>query len=151
MAAPLKINRKELSLKNSDAISQRHRRLDFLPFVLLALIIGGCANLDLSNSNEEALDGLREAGSDFSQTHPFDFYFYHADKEGAESICKDLSAYGFRIAVKEGALGGEWLCLASYTMLPSIENLTQIELLFEEMIEIHGGEYDGWETIIITK
>ena len=121
----------------------------FFVLALIIVIISGCANLDLAGTDEEALESLREVGSDFSQVHPFDFYLYHPDEEGAESICNELAAHGFQIAVREGALGGEWLCFASFRMLPSIDNLTQFELLFEEITGVYGGEYDGWETIII--
>jgi hypothetical protein len=121
----------------------------FLPLIFLSIIVIGCSFLDSSSTDEEVLQELREAGSDFSRLHTFDFYLYHPDEMGATDICGELESEGFQITVREGALEGEWLCLASTSMLPSIEKLAEFELLFEGLIGLYGGEYDGWETIVI--
>ena len=128
-----------------------HRLSTLFLLVVFLVTVSGCVNLDLSSTDEESLESLREAGSDFSQIHPFDFYLYHPEEEGAANICKELAMKGFQITVREGALGGEWLCLASFNMLPSIEKLTQLERQIEGIIGVHGGEYDGWETIVIVQ
>ena len=84
-----------------------------------------------------------------SKIHLFDFYIYHPDQIGAENICAELAGQGYRIAVREGALGEEWLCLVSIEMLPSLENLTRAEALIQEQVDFYRGEYDGWETSIV--
>jgi hypothetical protein len=53
--------------------------------------------------------------------------------------------------VKEGAVEGEWLCLASLSFIPSLEKLSELQTVFEALINQYGGEYDGWETIVIPK
>ena len=118
--------------------------------VLLAtLVVSGCSLIGGGNSDQATLDQLREAGSDLSKPHPFDFYLYHPEQSGAEQLCTALQADGFQIRVQESAAGGEWLCLASFTMLPMIENLTELDARFSRLIDQYGGEYDGWETMVL--
>jgi hypothetical protein len=54
----------------------RFFRLSFFLIITVALI-SGCEMLNSTNSDQATLDALREAGSDLSKVHPFDFYFYH--------------------------------------------------------------------------
>ncbi len=112
---------------------------------------GGCSILNFAESDQAALDSLHEAGSDFTKVHPFDFYLYHPDQSGAEQICVQLRAQGFQIAVKEGTVEVEWLCLASLSFIPSIEKLSEFQGLFDDLISQYGGEYDGWETVVIPR
>jgi regulator of RNase E activity RraB len=128
----------------------RVRKLHLL-FVLwlFLLLVSSCTNLGLTSTDQDALDNLREAGSDFSKVHPFDFYIYHPNKQGAEDICAGLAVKGFQVETRVATAGGEWLCFASLEILPTLENLSQQEQIFTELINTYGGEYDGWETIVI--
>ncbi len=130
-------------------LMQKIRRSTLL-FISI-LLFTGCGLLNLSESDEAALDSLRDAGSDFSKIHPFDFYLYHDEKLGAQELCAELRDKGFEVTVREGAIAGEYLCLASRSFIPSIEELSEIQSLIEDLINQYGGEYDGWETIVITE
>jgi hypothetical protein len=107
--------------------------------------------LSLSETDKEALDSLRDAGSDLTKAHPFEFYIYHNNKADAQLICADLKQDGFQASVREDAIEDEWLCLTRLSFVPSIEKLAELDLLFEEIITKYGGEYDGWETIVISE
>lgn len=120
-----------------------------LILVLIILLATGCIDLNLASTDERALENLRESGSDFSKIHPFSFYIYHPNQEGAESICAELAVQGFQIDAREAATGGESLCFASLEMLPTMENLARVEDLFNELTDQYGGEYDGWEAMVI--
>lgn len=124
------------------------------PFILMLMIIvcilfSGCSMLNSGETEQTTLDDLREAGSDLSKVHPFDFYFYHDEQLGAQQLCGALSDLGFQVTVRSGAVAGEWLCLASQNMVPSIDRLTKLNSVFDELIDQYGGEYDGWETVVI--
>jgi hypothetical protein len=123
----------------------------FYLFIIGVILITGCGLLNLADSHEAALDSLRDAGSDFSKIHPFDFYFYHEEKLGAQELCAELRDMGFEVTVREGAVAGEYLCLASRSFVPSIEELSRLQKTFEDLTNRYGGEYDGWETIVITE
>ncbi len=120
-------------------------------FVIGVLLITSCGLLNMADSDEAALESLRDAGSDFSKIHPFDFYFYHAEKLGAQKLCAKLRDMGFEVTVREGAVAGEYLCLASRSFVPSIEELERLQNQFDDLIDQYGGEYDGWETIVISE
>jgi len=122
--------------------------LFLLIFVGLA---AGCGPLSADDPDQAVLDSLQEAGSDFSQIHPFDFYIYHPTRAGAGQICDQLRAKGFQISVREAATGNDWLCFASLSFVPSIDKLTEIRDTVEELTGQYGGEYDGWETVVIEK
>jgi hypothetical protein len=125
------------------------KRKAIMLWLLLAAFGSACGLLGGANSDQATLDQLSKAGSDLSKPHPFDFYLYHPEQSGAEQLCNALYADGFQVNVRESATSGDWLCLASYTMLPTIENLTELNALFSELIDQHGGEYDGWETMVL--
>jgi hypothetical protein len=124
-------------------------------FVILILgyviSLSACDILNLSKQDQATLESLRDAGSDFSKAHPFDFFLYHENKAGAQRICAELEQDGFQVSVTEGAIQGEWLCLARLSFLPSVEKLSELRHVFEELINSYGGEYDGWETIVISE
>ena len=44
---------------------------------------------------------------------------------------------------------GEWLYLATLNIFPSIEKLSDLQGLFDELVSQFRGEYDGWEMIVI--
>ena len=121
----------------------------YLILLIFLVAITGCSLFNSADSDQEALDSLRDAGSDFSKLHPFDFYIYHNEKSSAERICAELANEGFQVTVREGAVAGEWLCLASISFIPSVEKLSELQILFDQLIDQYGGEYDGWETIVI--
>ena len=106
----------------------------FLSQLVVVALVSGCGILNLTESDQAALDSLLDPGSDFTKVHPFDFYLYHPDQSGAEQICGQLRAQGFLITVREGAVEGEWLCLASLSFIPSIDNLSELQDLFESLI-----------------
>ena len=118
---------------------------------MILVFIPGCSILNIDNSDQAALDSLRDAGSDLTKIHPFDFYLYHNNKSGAQYICAELEQDGFQVSIQEGAIEGEWLCLARLNFIPSIEKLSELQVVIEDLIAKFGGEYDGWETIVITK
>jgi len=120
-----------------------------LSILLIAVFISGCSLLNVAASDQAALDSLRDAGSDLTKPHPFDFYLYHPDESGAVQICTQLRDDGFQITVMEGADASDWLCLASMSFEPSIEKLSELQVKFDYLISQYGGQYDGWETIVI--
>jgi len=74
----------------------------FLLLLVVLAFVCGCGLVNLAGSDQATLDSLREAGSDFTRVHPFDFYLYHPEKSGAEQICTQLGTKGFQVTVREG-------------------------------------------------
>lgn len=116
---------------------------------MVGLLISGCGLLNSGSSDQATLDALQEAGSDLSKIHPFNFYLYHPEQLGAQQLCASLRDKGFQVTVRRGAIEEEWLCQATLNMVPSIEKLTKLNTVFNGLIDQYGGEYDGWETIVV--
>ncbi len=123
------------------------RALLLLSACCLAFV--ACGGPSALEQDQAALESLREAGSDMTRPHPFDFYLYHPEQAGARQICEQLTAQGFGTQVQEGAVAGEWLCLVDRTMVPTLENLNAIQATLAELAGQLGGEYDGWETMVL--
>ena len=126
-----------------------HRYHFVIILLILVAVSAGCGSLSADDQDQAVLESLREAGSDFSQIHPFDFYVYHPTRAGAGQLCDQLLAKGFQISVREAATGNDWLCFASLSFAPSIDKLTEIRSMIEDLTNQFGGEYDGWETVVI--
>lgn len=115
----------------------------------LSAILPACSQFSPTASDQAALQSLQEAGSDLTKPHPFDFYLYHSEQSGALNVCDQLQNEGFKTTLREGANSGEWLCLASKTFIPSLENLAEIQSHLSDLAGQYGGEYDGWEAMVV--
>jgi hypothetical protein len=116
---------------------------------MVGLLISGCGLLNSGSSDQATLDALQEAGSELSKIHPFNLYLYHPEQLGAQQLCASLRDKGFQVTVRRGAIEEKRLCQATLNMVPSIEKLTELNTVFNGLIDQYGGEYDGWETIVV--
>jgi hypothetical protein len=121
----------------------------WLWILMIAAMLGACSVFARTNPDQEALQSLEEAGSDLSKPHPFDFYLYNGEQAGAALICEQLAQDGFQTRVSEGAIPGEWLCKATQTFVPDLERLADLQVELSKLAEEQGGEYDGWETVVV--
>lgn len=104
--------------------------------LVLLTIVGlavGCRSLSAVDPDQTVLDSLLEAGSDFAQIHPFDFYIYHPKESGARQICDQLRAKSFQVSDREAATGSDWLCFASLRFVPSIDKLAEIRITIDAL------------------
>ena len=128
-----------------------------LPVVLVAATVA-CASRedkDVSRANAveiaedtEALSQLRAAGSDLAKPHKVEFYLYVPSEAAAEAAAASIRPLGYAVTVSAGEDEANWLCLASRTMLPTIENLAVARSLFKGLALKHQGAYGGWNTAI---
>lgn len=126
------------------------RTHSYLALLLLScLLISACSLLNPADPDQVALDSLGKAGSDLSKPHPFGFYLYHKEVFAARQMCDQLLTEGYRTNVSEGAGKGEWLCLASVDFVPSFDTLSEIQDRMAIVAKQYGGEYDGWETVVV--
>lgn len=99
----------------------------------------------VTNLDKETLDQLRRAGSNLEKPHEFDFYLYFPSQAAAERADAEVQNAGFTAVVRPAATGSDWLCLASKTLVPTLEELSSIRQFFSNLSDNLNGEYDGWE------
>lgn len=76
-----------------------------------------------------------------------DFYLYFPSRKKIERAHAELLCLGLTAEIIESER--EWLCLASKTILPSINTITGLRMVLEDVARRCGGRYDGWETMIL--
>lgn len=102
-----------------------------------------------NQQDTEVLAALVEAGSDVSQPHDVDFYVYLPSEPAAGAVAAALKEENLTAEVRPAAMGGNWLCLAHGTFVPTIENMGRYRSVIEALVHVHGGEYDGWEAKVV--
>ncbi|NIN72408.1 MAG: hypothetical protein GTO46_10930 [Gemmatimonadetes bacterium] len=99
--------------------------------------------------DSQTLTALRDAGSDLSKPHPIEFYLYFPAKTDADHVGVQLQEEGFDVTVRLGAEEVNWLVLAQSTMVPEQRILVELRNKFEALADSLGGEYDGWEAMVV--
>jgi hypothetical protein len=106
------------------------------------------ANTQEIAEDNEALNQLRAAGSNLTKPHHVEFYLYLPSEEEAESAATAVRPLGYAATVSAGEDEGNWLCVATRTMRPTIEDITVARALFTGLAQKHRGVYGGWNTAI---
>lgn len=75
--------------------------------------------------------------------------------EAARAYCAELEAEGFITTKPEGRRpklfqAKRWWVEATRDDLPTADALTPITIDLKQRAESHGGEYDGWEAVLVT-
>ncbi|MGD2217857.1 MAG: ribonuclease E inhibitor RraB [Gemmatimonadales bacterium] len=102
-----------------------------------------------ADRDSQALIALRNAGSVLSKPHPIEFYLYFPARTDANDVGVRLRQEGFDVAVRVGADDVNWLVLAKTTMVPEHRLLLELRSRFEALADSLGGEYDGWEAMVV--
>jgi len=109
---------------------------------------GGLRSMQ-TDPDESALKQLRDVGSDLTRPHAIDFYLYFSTQENAKAAQNELVALGFSALVRPGALGNDWLCLATRELVPTHEHFALVRAYLIAIADRLDGEYDGWEAKVI--
>lgn len=125
---------------------------------VLAVVASGCADrgekVVVQDDAEDVardsvvLDQLRAAGSNLAKPHRIAFYLYLPSKPEAAAAEAELRPLGYSVEVREGPDDIHWLCLATRTMVPTIQGLTGARVVFKGLAQRHKGAYDGWQAAI---
>lgn len=120
-------------------------------YLLLALIISAACDSDApaSNPDAEVIEQLRLAGSDLEKPHPIEFFFYFPTESAADSACDKLRSQDYEITVRRGAATRDYLCFATKSLIPTVEELNRLSAEFEGLAADLGGKYDGWGSPVV--
>jgi regulator of RNase E activity RraB len=97
-------------------------------------------------ANERVLYHLRRLGADVSEPCEVEFFIYLPTEEGAYRVAAQLQKEGYDVQVDPAAPGEQWLCFATKTIVPSLDEMNRIGEHFTNLAESYGGNYDGWGT-----
>jgi hypothetical protein len=78
-------------------------------------------------------------------THLIAHYAYLASSDAASAVATELRNRGFKVEIRLGADGVNWLVLARHFMIPSETAMASSRRLMETLLQEFRGEYDGWE------
>ncbi len=127
---------------------------------LSALLVLGLLGLWLMVRGQRAVEAGRDvdattltelarAGSDLGRPHEVEFYFYFPAQEQAAAVAELLGREGYGIRLDRAPEGGDWLCLATRTMVPALADLQALRARFVELADGRGGVYDGWGATVV--
>lgn len=116
----------------------------------LYLMLSGKRREGLSQDvDANTLSELAEAGSDLSQPHEMEFFFYLPTEQAAQAVAETLRQDGFTIRLESVDPDHDWLCLGSREMTPALAELQRLRTRFTSLAESHGGAYDGWGATVV--
>lgn len=72
-------------------------------------------------------------------------YLYFQTLTDAESVGEQLRERGYRVEVRKGAKGENWLALAKGERPKTLEEMDKLRNEMELLAAQHSGDYDGWE------
>jgi hypothetical protein len=92
---------------------------------------------------------LARAGSDLRRSHEMEFFLYLPDRGSADAVAAQLEAEGFAVGVNAAEEAGDWLCLATRTMIPTLDELHRLRRHLAAVAESREGAYDGWGATVV--
>jgi len=95
------------------------------------------------------LTELARAGSDLQRSHEMEFFLYVPDRRSADAVAAQLEVEGFAVEVKAAEEGGDWLCLATRTMVPTLDELQRLRRHLAAVAASREGAYDGWGATVV--
>jgi hypothetical protein len=115
----------------------------------LALLLNGRRESAASSDPDEAtLAELGKAGSNLAQPHEIEFFLYFPTQRAADDAGTQLRGEGFSVEVTPGEDTEDWLCLATRTLRPTIDELQRLRRYLNAVAGSREGAYDGWGTTI---
>jgi hypothetical protein len=99
--------------------------------------------------DQQVLDQLKKAGSNFSKPHDIEFFLYFPSEAAATSAAQEVEKEVGSVEVKHGANSPEWLCFATKRMAPAHGELVRLRTRFDNIASRLDGKYDGWGTEVV--
>jgi hypothetical protein len=94
------------------------------------------------------VEQLLTAGADLRKPTEVIVYLYFPSEGAATSAGERLRTMGFpdvRLSVDDA---GEWACVGSREMAPTLNAIRNLSARLEQLAGEYGGEYDGWEAAV---
>src|SRR5262245_50645394 len=96
------------------------------------------------SQDKDAIDEIA-ATTDITRPQRILHYLYFARREDAQPVIRSLQGQGFHVEDSLGALGTNWLVLATHQLVLTKDSMAAVRRSMESLAARYGGEYDGWE------
>jgi hypothetical protein len=97
----------------------------------------------------QVIEQLKQAGSDITQPHKIEFFFFIQSAAGTNRIVKYLESKKFEVQFHQSEEHSDWAVKATKEMIPDENKLILLRSEFETISLKEGGSYDGWGTSIV--
>lgn len=97
-------------------------------------------------ATKEALERIREDGSDLERPLSMDFFVAVPDERSGLAVAARVEAMGFEASVEEDPETRTWTCYCTMTLVPTLEAVLEIEARLQAVGEQVGGYADGFGT-----
>jgi Family of unknown function (DUF695)/Regulator of ribonuclease activity B len=102
--------------------------------------------------NRRVCDALEQHGDLLTQKREIDHWAYFPNASARASFVERALRLGFRLrSMSEPAKAGDQYGVRLYRIdVPARESIDDVTISLFQLAAEHGGEYDGWETQVIT-
>jgi len=100
--------------------------------------------MSLAEENAEVLESIAARGTDLSIPRRVDFAHLFTSESGAVQFKEAAERSGYQVFAERDGQEGAWDVIASSTIIPSVEQITQIEQRLDVLARSFGGHADGW-------
>ena len=91
-----------------------------------------------------ALRRFADAGSDLTRPMEMDFFVAVPSETAGNAVAAVAREQGFTTSVEQDAETANWTCYCAKTIVPSYDEVVQIETLLDGIARLHGGHADGF-------
>lgn len=100
--------------------------------------------MSLAEENAEVLESFAARGTDLSIPRKVDFAHLFTSESDAAHFKEAAERGGYQVCAERDDQQDAWDVIASSTIIPSVEQITQIELQLDVLAQSLGGRADGW-------
>jgi hypothetical protein len=105
---------------------------------------GGADEATPDPRDQQAIDAMKAAGEDLSQTRTIEHRLLFPTPEAAQNVAQRATERGFPAETRPAENGQGTEVLVHQSAVVSIENVTQGRFRLTRMATNHGGSYQGW-------
>ena len=107
-------------------------------------MLGGNDNGSPKEENAEVLQRMAADGDDLTQARHIDFHHLFAREEDALAFQESARSKGYRAEHDYWNEQNEWLTTVHIRMVPTLEEIADMELALDQIARSFHGEPDGW-------
>ena len=105
-------------------------------------------NQELPHDDDgNVLRSLAANGSDLSKEMEIDFMVLVPDRDIGLAFSEKVSPLGFRTEVEREAVSGRWTCYCTRIMIPSYDEIIEVQKKLGDLGRDYKACPDGWGTL----